>query len=757
MFRTQGGQALPLGLALVLVGVLLSLVLFNTGQTASDKTRLANTADSAAYSGLLWQARALNFQAYANRAMVANQVSIAQAVSLQSWVSYGRITSENASAVLSGVPMINVLTQGVSQAFGAADSVVGPVATAAVPVVDWVNSVLAQSQKAMYLGSFAATPQIVEKIVAVNDEGFRVDSAYNIGGMLANLKDWKAFTEEHDTSDREVAQGRVDMINQSLDSFSRKRDWKFFSRYFPITPLTRMRVHRRGTTRLVEKLGENGAEWEWKAKDSVSLAIKIWRPLRSSKRVEIPIGWGEAYANLASEQSIESCSDNPISYSQNCDRWLRENRTAEYFADTNVHSAAGTPSRTRINANYQGIQNFRSLAESVLLEQQPTVELKVEVSLPVDAIRSADKLVAGNRWDVPILAPGNRLSSVSVAELFYERPDASEVPFVEKANGYNPYWSVRLKPVSGVDRMVALSLRSGSDSSSVPNQINARLIPYSDEDSKPNQRNVNSRELGPYSDALAEAIADALGVDSDALIDPMTAIGEVTDEELQEFIDEHLGDELSELQTLVAEELKTIITEAVRRILVAALGQAVGVDSLEKAGEDLSGEVNSMLDRLDTNIDRIVDDVDAIVANAEAMIDEFEAEMERIQEEVGRLFALALEEITHNFNAELAEAQQKLMELQAEKDAIHDSGYVVPISLIDEISALHERLEALVTAELERRLALALMDIVDRATDMFDLPYSAALAAVRAVLISESEDINPLQLTEVDEDEGDDW
>ena len=97
MITRQRGQALPLGLAMILIGVLGALVLYNTGRTASDKARLANAADAAAYSGLLWQARALNFQAYTNRAMVANQVSIAQAVSLSSWARYGDQTATNIS------------------------------------------------------------------------------------------------------------------------------------------------------------------------------------------------------------------------------------------------------------------------------------------------------------------------------------------------------------------------------------------------------------------------------------------------------------------------------------------------------------------------------------------------------------------------------------------------------------------------------------------------------------------------------------
>jgi len=46
MLRRESGQALPLGLALVLFGVFGALVLFNTGQVTTDKTKLRKYSDS---------------------------------------------------------------------------------------------------------------------------------------------------------------------------------------------------------------------------------------------------------------------------------------------------------------------------------------------------------------------------------------------------------------------------------------------------------------------------------------------------------------------------------------------------------------------------------------------------------------------------------------------------------------------------------------------------------------------------------------
>ena len=121
---TQTGQALTLGLALVAITVLTLSILFNTGQAAAEKAKIANTADAAAYSAMLWQARALNFQAYTNRAMVANQVAIAQAVSLRSWALYGSTTTQNINTVLQGVPIVGQITQAMETAMEVAQRII---------------------------------------------------------------------------------------------------------------------------------------------------------------------------------------------------------------------------------------------------------------------------------------------------------------------------------------------------------------------------------------------------------------------------------------------------------------------------------------------------------------------------------------------------------------------------------------------------------------------------------------------------------
>ena len=84
----QGGQTIVFFLAMVAACCCMLAFVYNVGQVTNRKEEAINAADAAALSGALVEARMLNFQAYTNRAMVANEVAIAQLVSLDSFVRY---------------------------------------------------------------------------------------------------------------------------------------------------------------------------------------------------------------------------------------------------------------------------------------------------------------------------------------------------------------------------------------------------------------------------------------------------------------------------------------------------------------------------------------------------------------------------------------------------------------------------------------------------------------------------------------------
>lgn len=90
----QRGQALAFVLVFAAITGLAVLLLYNSSQLANTKTKLQNAADAGAYAAAILQARDHNFSAYTNRAMIANQVAVAQFASLKSYLDDASLTQK---------------------------------------------------------------------------------------------------------------------------------------------------------------------------------------------------------------------------------------------------------------------------------------------------------------------------------------------------------------------------------------------------------------------------------------------------------------------------------------------------------------------------------------------------------------------------------------------------------------------------------------------------------------------------------------
>ncbi|MFQ5658870.1 MAG: pilus assembly protein TadG-related protein [Gammaproteobacteria bacterium] len=90
LWRRQQGQAAVFVYVFLAVLVVAMAFLYKAGKLTSDKMELQNAADAVAYSVSVIEARDLNFAAYMNRAIIANEVSIGQMVGLASWAYHWR-------------------------------------------------------------------------------------------------------------------------------------------------------------------------------------------------------------------------------------------------------------------------------------------------------------------------------------------------------------------------------------------------------------------------------------------------------------------------------------------------------------------------------------------------------------------------------------------------------------------------------------------------------------------------------------------
>ena len=459
--RKQSGQAIPIGIAAILFITILTFALFNTSIVTSEKMRLSNTADAAAYSGLVWQARALNFQAYSNRTMVANQVAIAQIVSFVSWSEYAKIATTNLNALLGWIPIVGQVVTAMRQAAQSFNQAMKSLAPPIIAFLDGMNEVMSGAQKAVYATASATTLVTVREVVKANDENHELSNLALIYATAKNTDQWFDFSEEFERRDR--IQRKADVIMRSRDQWSRSRDWKwdinplispwaYMMTGFPFKDVD-IYLRKAGSTRLYSKQTQrqsDAQQWEWKAKDTLSFHLKYqvfgckrfrckWR----RRHTEIPLGWGAAMA-LSNTQNDLECSSSGggfFGFRRRCNAWS-ENRRADRLAESMMERVQ----------SYNGVRSYYDTIPG------RDLELVVEVIKRGGNVNTSTKAGIGSRNNAEAASngmgrgmfrvndnfAGNRVSAVSKAEVYFERPTRRRDGMDEEGNLFNPYWEVRL-------------------------------------------------------------------------------------------------------------------------------------------------------------------------------------------------------------------------------------------------------------------------------------------------------------------------
>ena len=166
------GQASVFVIIVAAILVIAALLVYNSGRAVATRIHLQNAADSAAYSGAVELARAYNFAAYSNRAMVANQVAIAQMVGLASWSRYyclvyaeadcGNFTNfgtwdeiTTVTDLFEGFNSATEIVQPIYQPltdtlFGILNDATGPIVT----VLNGINTTLSLASQAYYAAAY---------------------------------------------------------------------------------------------------------------------------------------------------------------------------------------------------------------------------------------------------------------------------------------------------------------------------------------------------------------------------------------------------------------------------------------------------------------------------------------------------------------------------------------------------------------------------------------------------------------------------
>jgi hypothetical protein len=429
--RSQRGQSMVflLGVTASLIGAF--LLTYNSGQVHNHKARLINASDAAAYSGATWQARALNFQSYMNRAMVANEVAIGQSVSMRSWLEYMDRNLENLSTVSSWIPYVNAVTRALSRIWDGLNRAMQPILGAAELAVSGLNQVLSAAQVTVHTAGFIASRDIADQTLRAHGPDVRPSSAQN-ALLVPNSAAWERLTAYYDRNERTRNRN---VVMDSRDGFTRER-----SHNINVV----VRLAKRGGTELM------GFD-EWRGMDTMSLHIRRYFFAGRFREVS-PLGWGGAQNFRGRENRRRG--DHGRTYA--------DNRMASQLADQ-TRRRNPFQQRTYLGlAPTRDIQNFRR-------RDDLTLDFAVEAQRAGTSIATSESASSMNVGESVMWRNGaanhranlhrGNLYSLSQAEVYWMRPEARRDSRREYPSLYNPYWQVRLAQPNRASRIAASSAK----------------------------------------------------------------------------------------------------------------------------------------------------------------------------------------------------------------------------------------------------------------------------------------------------------
>ena len=430
----QRGQALPLGLVLLVAVAATVFFMFNSGQLVQEKIRLTNTADAVAYSAGVYEARVLNYDAYTNRAMIANEIAIGQAVGLASWTKYAGIAADNIADYVRWIPYVGAAIAEALEAFASYVDIYTFALSIPVLAHSAVIQALSASQYAVHgpgnAIALANRLSVMKKITKMNDPDAEVD-------LIPLADNLMGFTQRYES--QEERKRMAQLVNEDRDAFLRRRGWDTLR--FPCLP----QLRKRGSTELVEQ--DEG--WDWKSMDTLSAHVRRIRFV--CRGYEYPIGYATANTN-------DDLDDSDYSYAGS----RNVNPRASQKADDTV--TEGFDPATRIG---DAIPPFYELSENTLKEMSKDPRATITIRVTKDAAKQrytggASIIKPTGRLD---LYAGNHARGISAAtssvEVYFERPDGNNQLTGKEEYGslFNPYWQVRLAPVSGATRALAQGLQ----------------------------------------------------------------------------------------------------------------------------------------------------------------------------------------------------------------------------------------------------------------------------------------------------------
>lgn len=490
------GQALVLAMIALLVLCVGVIVLFDTGIAVNKKTQLVNTADAAAYSVAVQQARAFNTIAYLNRAQVANEISMAQVVSMYSWMGYIQSGTDHMAKALE---VIGVVTSEIGigeilleagQIMDRMKSAIKQVRAGLKPVLEGVVDTLSAANK-LYVGAegivardaYVDSEVVADRVVKANaadasgragygNEQMRVSDVSRLA-LVAQAHAAARYVREYHSMKlnpqgrresgfrRADADRYVNVVMEARDPFTRGHHDSYFG-IFDESEGTDMVDYSR-----------------WVGVDTFNFDLPGWLSWIPGAPDNVPLAWAAAAAvrrNTRARASIYLWGiDNGRGWTSPYDLdhhrhdkayqgALGNGMAGELVANDPADAEGGGKASDALLKGYTGLQNYYDVVDNkhANLPYRPDGDygvddkaygpiFTVQVEQPVASVHTSAKLgIGAGRMRQVDSADNGAISALASAQVYFSRP-RDRWPFArqiddrrELGNLFSPYWQARL-------------------------------------------------------------------------------------------------------------------------------------------------------------------------------------------------------------------------------------------------------------------------------------------------------------------------
>lgn len=432
-----------IGLALLATVALLMTLLARSALLTTDKARALSLADASAKSVATWYAQILNYDAYTNRAIAANEIMIAQSVTMVAWTDYVKHLATNIGSVAQLLPAVQPIATWIHEASVLAHESASVAAQLEVPLRSSYTRALQASQQLMHASAtpFAAQA-LVNEVVWTGDRRFFAQIIPS-----SNISAFTGFSRQYSGAARTDLAA---LVRMSQDSFSHSRGYD--QRLYLMPTVTCI---PNSVDRSFSKLIRRGMTWlsddmeEIQSADTLSIHTwrrrGRWNPTCRSLSESIPLGWGAAEAALDRDTLSNEGTQQEM---------------GPAFLTINSRALSLAQSSKTQHTGYLGLSSHRELSA---LTQEARRDAAIRVPVLVRLPSSKLPKIAAHQTDPATRQQGvirNALWSLAVAETFFHRPAVTMPNSADRefANLFAPFWSSRLVSPSAADRAVAMAM-----------------------------------------------------------------------------------------------------------------------------------------------------------------------------------------------------------------------------------------------------------------------------------------------------------